>query len=55
MREKLQQIKIRAIEAMEGLHDLAQLEEFRVKTLGKKGELTLVLRRWAVFRQKKGR
>ncbi len=44
MREKLQQIKIRAIEAMEGLHDLAQLEEFRVKTLGKKGELTLVLR-----------
>jgi phenylalanyl-tRNA synthetase alpha chain len=44
VREKLQQIKIRAIEAMEGLHDLAQLEEFRVKTLGKKGELTLVLR-----------
>lgn len=44
MREKLEQIKAKAMEAMEGLHDLAQLEEFRVKTLGKKGELTLVLR-----------
>lgn len=44
MKEKLQQIKIRAMEAMESLHNLEQLEEFRVRTLGKKGELTLVLR-----------
>jgi phenylalanyl-tRNA synthetase alpha chain len=44
MREKLEQIRAKAMEAMEGLHDLTQLEEFRVKTLGKKGELTLVLR-----------
>ncbi|MGI6140288.1 MAG: phenylalanine--tRNA ligase subunit alpha [Caldicoprobacterales bacterium] len=44
MREKLEQIKKKAMEAMEALHDLDQLEEFRVKTLGKKGELTLVLR-----------
>ena len=44
VREKLEQIKKKAMEAMEALHDLDQLEEFRVKTLGKKGELTLVLR-----------
>ena len=44
MKEKLQQIKIRAMEAIESLRDLDQLEELRVKTLGKKGELTLVLR-----------
>jgi phenylalanyl-tRNA synthetase alpha chain len=44
MREKLEQIKNNAVQAMQGLHDLNQLEEFRVRTLGKKGELTLVLR-----------
>jgi phenylalanyl-tRNA synthetase alpha chain len=44
MREKLEQIKKNAVQAMQGLHDLNQLEEFRVRTLGKKGELTLVLR-----------
>lgn len=44
MREKLEQIKINAVQAMESLNNLNQLEEFRVKILGKKGELTLVLR-----------
>jgi phenylalanyl-tRNA synthetase alpha chain len=44
MREKLEQIKIKAVQALEGMDDLSQLEEFRVKILGKKGELTLVLR-----------
>ncbi|HHY82393.1 MAG TPA: phenylalanine--tRNA ligase subunit alpha [Clostridiales bacterium] len=44
MRDKLEQIKRKAMEAMDSLNNLDQLEEFRVKTLGKKGELTLVLR-----------
>ena len=44
VRDKLEQIKTQAMEAMKSLNDLGQLEEFRVKTLGKKGDLTLVLR-----------
>jgi phenylalanyl-tRNA synthetase alpha chain len=44
MRDKLEQLKIKAMEALEGLNDLDQLEEFRVKFMGKKGELTQVLR-----------
>jgi len=44
MRDKLEQIRRKAMEAMASLNDLDQLEDFRVKTLGKKGELTLVLR-----------
>ena len=44
MREKLEQIKINAVQAMESLNNLNKLEELRVKILGKKGELTLVLR-----------
>lgn len=44
MKEKLKYIKTKAMETLEGLNDLDQLEEFRVKVLGKKGELTQVLR-----------
>jgi len=44
MREKLEQIRRNAVQALEDLKDLGQLEDFRVKVLGKKGELTLVLR-----------
>lgn len=44
MREKLEQLKIKAMETLEDLNDLGQLEEFRVKFMGKKGELTQVLR-----------
>ena len=44
MKNKLEQIRKEAMEALGGLHDLGQLEEFRVKKLGKKGELTQVLR-----------
>lgn len=44
MREKLEQIKNNAAQAMEQIESLSQLEEFRVRILGKKGELTLVLR-----------
>ncbi|MGI6537978.1 MAG: phenylalanine--tRNA ligase subunit alpha [Caldicoprobacterales bacterium] len=44
MKDKLEQIRKNAMEALKELDDLKQLEEFRVRTLGKKGELTLVLR-----------
>ena len=44
MKDKLEQIRKNAMEALKELDNLKQLEEFRVRTLGKKGELTLVLR-----------
>lgn len=44
MKERLEQIKTEAMEVLKGLNSLEQLEEFRVKVFGKKGELTLVLR-----------
>ena len=44
MKEKIEQIKIRSIEEIKDSKDLKNLEELRVKYLGKKGELTGVLR-----------
>ena len=44
MREKLEQIKSSAIEAIKNASDLKVLEDLRVQYLGKKGELTAVLR-----------
>lgn len=44
MEEKIEQIKIRSIEEIKDSKDLKNLEELRVKYLGKKGELTAVLR-----------
>lgn len=44
MKEQLLAMKQRAAGELEGLSDGKQLEEFRVKYLGKKGELTAVLR-----------
>ena len=44
MKEKIEQIKIRSIEEIKDSKDLKNLEELRVKYLGKKGELTAVLR-----------
>jgi len=44
MREKLEQIKKDAVQALKSLDNLSQLEEFRVRILGKKGKLTMVLR-----------
>lgn len=44
MREQLSNIKAQAIAALEAVMDLNQLNEIRVKYLGKKGELTQVLR-----------
>lgn len=44
MKDKLNQIKNEALESLEGLRDLDELETLRVKFLGKKGELTSVLR-----------
>ena len=36
MKERLEQIKTEAMEVLKGLNSLEQLEEFRVKVLGKK-------------------
>ncbi|WP_105614490.1 phenylalanine--tRNA ligase subunit alpha [Vallitalea okinawensis] len=44
MREKLEQIKNEALDQLSNIESLAVLDEVRVKYLGKKGELTAVLR-----------
>ncbi len=44
MKEQLQQIKQAALEALAAAQSSADLEELRVKFLGKKGELTAVLK-----------
>ena len=44
MREQLEQIKTNALAALEAADSPAALEELRVKLLGKKGELTAVLK-----------
>ena len=44
MREQLEQIKLSALAALDAAADPAALEELRVKLLGKKGELTAVLK-----------
>ena len=44
MKEKLEQIKISVTEALNAAEDLQALEEIRIKYMGKKGELTAVLK-----------
>ena len=44
MKEQIEQIKLKSIEEIKNSTDLKNLEELRVKYLGKKGELTAVLR-----------
>ena len=44
MKEQLEQIKQNALAALEAAETPAALEELRVKVLGKKGELTAVLK-----------
>ena len=44
MKEQIEQIKLKSIEEIKKSTDLKNLEELRVKYLGKKGELTAVLR-----------
>lgn len=44
MQEQIEQIKKKALEEIEDASDSKQLDEVRVKYLGKKGELTLILR-----------
>jgi len=44
MESKLNEIKEKAIEEISKLDDISSLEDFRVRYLGKKGELTLILR-----------
>ncbi len=44
MREKLEQIRLAAEEELRAVSDLEELEQLRLKYLGKKGQLTQVLR-----------
>ena len=44
MKEKIENIKSQAMAEIETISDLKLADEFRVKYLGKKGELTSVLR-----------
>ena len=44
MKEKIERIKQKSIEEIKSLVDLKSLEEVRIKYLGKKGELTAILR-----------
>ena len=44
MKEKIEQIKQKSIEEIKALKDSKALEELKIKYLGKKGELTAVLR-----------
>lgn len=44
MKEKLEQIKARVVREMESMDSLAKLNDLRVAYLGKKGELTAVLK-----------
>ena len=44
MKEQLEQIKVNALAALDAAETPAVLEELRVKLLGKKGELTAVLK-----------
>ncbi|HZK33717.1 MAG TPA: phenylalanine--tRNA ligase subunit alpha, partial [Bacillota bacterium] len=44
MKEKLELIRLEAVQALGSLNELGELEEFRLKYLGKKGALTKVLR-----------
>ncbi|HBJ18108.1 MAG TPA: phenylalanine--tRNA ligase subunit alpha, partial [Clostridiales bacterium] len=44
MKEQLEKIRLSALEALDGAATPAALEELRVKLLGKKGELTAVLK-----------
>lgn len=44
MKEQLAKIRAEALSALEGVKDAAALDELRVKYLGKKGELTAVLK-----------
>ncbi|HHY91245.1 MAG TPA: phenylalanine--tRNA ligase subunit alpha, partial [Clostridiales bacterium] len=44
MKEKLEQIRLSAQDAIQAAQSIKDLEEIRIKYLGKKGELTAVLR-----------
>ena len=53
MKEQLQNIKEQALKTIGDCVDVKQLDELRVKYLGKKGELTAILKsRWASSRQR---
>lgn len=55
MQEQLRKIQEEATSQLESIRDKAGLDALRLKTLGKKGDLTLMLRSMASFPQKSAR
>jgi len=53
MKEQLLKVKEAALEQLKACSDNADIEKMRVQFLGKKGELTQILRIWAVYQKKK--
>ena len=49
MKEKLQALREQAMRDLGDLHALKELEDFRVRYMGKKGELTGLLRGWGAL------
>ena len=49
MKQQLQQIELRAKQELETIRDAKELEELRVKYLGKKGELTAILKQMSTL------
>lgn len=52
--ENLDALVSQALEAVERAEDINALEQIRVHFLGKKGELTQVMRPWAICLPKSG-
>lgn len=53
--ENLDALVSQALEAVRHTEDVNALEQIRVHYLGKKGELTQVMKTWATCRPKSGR
>ena len=53
MRKALEQIEIDAKKLLENVSDIKELEELRIRYLGKKGELTAILKNMGGLSQRK--
>ena len=53
MKDKLKQIQQKALSAFQDAREIKDVDDLKVKFLGKKGELTAILKEWASFPQRK--
>ena len=49
MLEQLEELKLKALQDLNGISDMKELESWRVRYLGKKSELTGILRSLAIL------